>query len=691
MRKVRTGLFWNEHGWKLTVLLLGFFSYVLLAVKSGGVLWQGVWVAICAVGYLYLPGKAAAKLFGLSEITFSPLLQLVFGCGSFAALTCVAARFGAVWLLQVAPLALAAAYFLIYAKKSFSLQSIKNALYWVQAQSGKNSVMLLAALWGIGCLLFGLAITLPAAKPSAVGIAMVPNQDLLWNIGNAKSFSLAFPPQDIRFSQVRFSYHYLTELIWGGLAMVSGIDAYDIIAFWSGPLVLAALLCALWNLGKFFYHDSENRSLLFIFLLLFANCASGIFAWEKNGLGVFGNSNFLHLFTNINAQASILIFLCAFIILFGNAARLRFKVSFRYLVAMCCCFLLCSVAKGPSAAIVMCSFVITMLIVILFQKPDYLKAIGCVVGVVGIFFAVYLFLFSSGANNSMVFGVKTIQDSVSFGWLEEISDRLRLGYFGLVFICIVQWFLMQPTQFLLYLRGLPQDVKHLFKLPAERLLANGCIAGGMLAYFLFWHQSYSQVYFALLAFFFTSLLGADAAAKVKLPAAKAVISLLAAWAVLSTGMMAASVGAKALPILQQNLTGPTASVTADDETAMEWLKNNTEKRTKFATNRIHSYPDANNGISNIYTALSGRQAYMEGYTYALTNMGVSQPVLDEKIATNQTIFYAGNAQETLRLCKENEIEYLIYDASYGGNLAGFAALKQVYSSEKVFIFQVDEQ
>lgn len=62
-------------------------------------------------------------------------------------------------------------------------------------------------------------------------------------------FALGFPPQDIRFSMVRFSYHYLTELVFGALSIVSGIACYDIYVFYAGPLVLAALLCCLYALG----------------------------------------------------------------------------------------------------------------------------------------------------------------------------------------------------------------------------------------------------------------------------------------------------------------------------------------------------------------------------------------------------------------------------------------------------------
>lgn len=56
---------------------------------------------------------------------------------------------------------------------------------------------------------------------------------------------------------------------------------------------------------------------------------------------------------------------------------------------------------------------------------------------------------------------------------------------------------------------------------------------------------------------------------------------------------------------------------------MEWLSENAAPNDLFATNRIDAQPGTGEGVSCIYTALSGRQAYMEGYTYAVTNMGVA--------------------------------------------------------------------
>ena len=55
-----------------------------------------------------------------------------------------------------------------------------------------------------------LAAALCFALPAAADGAVVPQQDFFWNVGNAQSFLLGFPPQDLRFSGYTLTYHYLS-------------------------------------------------------------------------------------------------------------------------------------------------------------------------------------------------------------------------------------------------------------------------------------------------------------------------------------------------------------------------------------------------------------------------------------------------------------------------------------------------
>ena len=132
-----------------------------------------------------------------------------------------------------------------------------------------------------------------------------------------------------------------------------------------------------------------------------------------------------------------------------------------------------------------------------------------------------------------------------------------------------------------------------------------------------------------------------------------------------------------------------STVRAGDEEAMIWMRENTEQDAVFATNRIHTMANTNDGISSIYSALSGRQAYMEGYTYAITNMGVSEKVVSEKRAVNEALFSAQTTGEQIsQLCKENGIDYLVYSTQYEGDTEQLSGFPCVFSNEDVEIYKI---
>ena len=80
---------------------------------------------------------------------------------------------------------------------------------------------------------------------------------------------------------------------------------------------------------------------------------------------------------------------------------------------------------------------------------------------------------------------------------------------------------------------------------------------------------------------------------------------------------------------------------------------------------------------------------MEGYTYALTNMGVSQPVLDDKLAVNNALFDENSTADAVRaLCEERGIGYLVYCTPFEGGASHLAGLEPVFESETVTIWKV---
>ena len=665
---------------KAAICGLGLLGYAFLVKASGGSLWELLLFLLCAAAYLYLPGRFFAKVSGL-EARFSPhLLAILYGTGFFAALICFCVRLHCLWLARVLP-------------------SVLGGLWFLSAQRERprkpdGAALCRLALYGGLVFLFGMMVTVKNARPAAVG-AIVPSQDVLWNIGNAASFSLGFPPQDIRFSGVRLAYHYLTELVAGGLSLVSGISCWNILTMYAGPLFLAALLCAVFALGRSFYEGDQNKALLFTGSLFAFNCAS-LWTALLNGTGSFGNTNLLHLITNVNAQSTALIFISIFAVLFFDLARRRFDAGAVEILTFLGATVLVSFAKGPAAAIVLCSFAITMLFC-LARRPKWGRALLCMAGALGLFAAVYFGVFAAGANNSVHLGYKTIEATKAYALFAPVRGYNQITWWVCVVLaCVLHVFLMQPFQFPLYCKGLWGDVRRLWRLDPARLFANGVVAGGFLAFFLFWHPSYSQLYFALIAIFFLNLLAVDQVGRLKTRAGKWLVRACGAVALATTLVLVVNFTGSGARQLGRNLDviekyPYVSTATAQDEAAMQWLRANTPPDAVFATNRIHSMANAADGISSLYTALSGRQAYMEGYTYAITNMGVSEDVVAAKQAVNAALFHAATPpEEVARLCRENGIGYLVYSAQYPGNTEQLSALELAFGNEQVQIYTLRE-
>ena len=356
---------------------------------------------------------------------------------------------------------------------------------------------------------------------------------MLWNVGNAAALSAHFPAEDIRFSGVRLSYHYLTELLAAALGLVSGAQLYDIYVFLAGPLFLAGELAALLALARAYFGSENARAGRQLILLLFGFSCLSLWKVLPNGLSLFGNTLLQHLVTNINAQATALIFLCAFTVSFIRLSRSRFAPDAKELLMLFVSFFLLCVAKGPEAAIVVCAFAVTMGIVLLFQKPHYPTALACLAGMVGIFAVTYFVLFASGSN-SMRLTIFAMDSYWVYRVLSPYADWLCAhlpisGYVWLFLIGVANVFLMLPLQFLLWLSDVPGALRRLFRLDAARILANGVVVGGFLGYHLFYHTSSSQVYFALVAMIYMTLLSVEPLQRLRKAGTRSCVGSSALW------------------------------------------------------------------------------------------------------------------------------------------------------------------
>ncbi len=677
---------------KWILFTLTILTYFFVILVSGGNLFSMISLWFYVGCYIYFPGVFLAKLgkFTSRFTNLAPPLAIVLGCGFFACLYCFSARLALPWLLVcVPPLCTLSLAIYNIAHRTISVRACKAAIL-SRMQNGIFACY--ALLWGFTTALYAFLVSAKNASPLISG-STVYSQDLLWNVGNANSFAIAFPPQDIRFSLVRLSYHYLTELTEGALAIVSNISALDIIAFYMGPVCLLALFVCLVSMGQLYYKGNQTKTLLFVYALFLLNCASGLGVFEL-GISNFGNTNLQHLTMNINSQASVLIFISIFLSLLIQFTEKNFNVHWLDITLLLCTFVLICFSKGPAAAIFICSFGISMLLY-LFQKPNYLKALVCLFACALLFLFIYFAIFSSGANTSMIFTRTGASDTYAWQWLTTTFGFLSLPLVvWLVLAGTINAFCMLPCQMLLYVKGLWRDVRHFNKLSLPCFIANGCAVGGFLAYYLYWHVNSSQIYFALIAIFFLNLLAIDQIDRLRTVLGKALAILTALLGFFTTICLCIVFAGSALSPILSNMGLAEASTstkitTSADAQAMDWFATQTAIDVQFATNRIDDATDVSSGISNVYSALSGRQAFMEGYSYAITNMGVSAEIVSEKRTVNSALFCADTSAQTITtLCIENEIEYLIYSNRYAGDVSQLASFDCVYQNEEVSIYQI---
>ena len=669
--------------------MLSLVGWAAVSLLSGASLPGMLGFAAACFLYLLLPGWALADWLA-PKGSSTPLMAAVYGCALLAGTHCVAVRLGFPWLLRLLPPLLAVVW--LFRQTQQALPRLRGGAQTLLRTLDSGTGL----FWAVLCLLYALCFGAVNPAPLQAG-AVHLNQDMLWNVGNAAALSHTFPAQDIRFSVVRLSYHYLTELLSAALALTSGAEIYDIYVFFAGPLFLAGELVALKSLSDAYFGPEDKKAFPLLTALLYGFSCLSLWRVLPTGLSIFGNTLLQHLLTNINSQATALVFIGAFMVCFIRCSRAGFRVGWREISALFLSFFLLCVGKGPEAAIIVCSFAITMLLLLL-RRPHYGKALFCLVGLCAVFAITYFVLFASGSN-SMTLTIFAMKDYLCYQVLSPYADWLCAhlpvsGYVWLIGIGVIDAFCMLPLQFVLWISAMPGALRRLFKLDAAQILANGVVIGGFVGYHLFYHTSSSQVYFALVAMIFMSLLAVRPLERLLqghlLP--RCLIGILGAAALCSTVLGLGCYVRTGLGQLQSTIGWSDPHVTDDywtagDEEAMLWLRQNAPQDAMFATNRTSHTPEVLDAISNGYSAMSQRQAYMEGWTYAMTNMGVDRGVLEHKQNVNAALFSGCTAQEAAALGEQEHIRYLVLAKRWPGTPP--QTLTPVFENDDVAIYALD--
>lgn len=680
------------------IILLGAIG--ALAGLCGGSALAMVWAWVCAIAGVVGPGILVLYLLENSlPQSLRAATALVYGMTSFALLTVWSSAMGTSLPLRLG------VFLSLAGSMAMRLKRCRKRKR-TSACPGWHKGLPLILFWAFLALI-SAAGAVQFAHPSAVG-EIAPSQDFFWNLGNAESFLLSFPPQDLRFHGVTLTYHYLTELLAAGLSMLSGLPVYDVLAFYQTPILLALAVWVLWQLGDTVYKGCRGKKIALLACVFLLGCASLYKVWP-NGQSRFWNTEIRHVLTNINGQTTATIFLALFSLLFWQLCRQGFRAGPGLFVPALFAFAGLCFAKGPVAGIVAIATASTCLLLALRRKSGCRRgALLFALLIGGGFVLLYWYYFAAGASTSMAFDVSgTLEKSYFANILALLRAKApALAGVSLPFFMVLQVFCMTPATFFLYLRGLFADLYVLPRLDGSHLYWNAAAIGGLAAFFLFDHYAMSQIYFGFVGLFFLNLLAIDKMDRLRewlkplgRIGGKVTAGILVAFCCvgLVTGcLMNASLMHQGFSILRNPVAAAREeleshgriSLTASEEKGMEWLRQSAGAEALFATNRIHT-GQAEEGLSNVYSGLCGYPAYMESFKYAVSNMGVSIEEVENRLNVVESLFNPETAPEKIQeLCQEKGIRYLAYCPHFFGSEEQLKSFEKIYDSPELRIYDL---
>ncbi len=544
------------------------------------------------------------------------------------------------------------------------------------------------------------------AHPIQVG-QITPSQDFFWNLGNVQSINKGFPVADLRVSGVTLSYHFLTELIHSGLSILSGVSSYDIVAFYGFAPIAIALTGCLYELGMNLSNHKKLYCIITSSIPLWIGCAS-LYKILENGLSRFGNNITIHTISNINGQATAFFCLSAFLLLFKTFFCSNKNVNIFGLFATVLSFYLLTFSKSPQAAIISIAFALSTIIYYVISlivsskiNINISKVIFFLVITVG-FFITYILYFSSGANSSMAF---SLTGTLKSYYLSNILNLLMvklpsLWQITLPVLYIIQSFMMAPAVFIMWVITGIYDLVNIKKISLFNLLLHSTIFGGFIAFYIFEHYSSSQIYFANIALFCMGLLFIESVFKLfnsKLSCKnifnyftkflKITISILCSVGII-TSILFCFYLIKSVPnyLLGTSVDQYHIPLNKDEEVACKWLSDNMSDDKLFATNRMHT-GNSLEGLSNVYTGLSGKQAYCESFKYAVSNMGDQGGEVYNKYYKMCDLFNPTKSQNDIeKICKECNISYIIFNPLSPGSDINLQFMDVVFQQNNIKIY-----
>ncbi len=489
------------------------------------------------------------------------------------------------------------------------------------------------------------------AKVSQIG-AFSYHQDMFFSVGNAASVYNGFPFEDMRLAGTSLNYHFLNDVSAGLLGYSLSIPAYDALCFFYYPVIACLFFCSIY---KFCTLLCKNRILCAFApaILYFVN---------------FSNSMLLYdYFVNMNGQGSSTFIALSFAILFFAIYKQQ-KISIINILLIFIYAIVLTLFKSTVAGIVFAALMCAGFVHFIIHKKNYTAIFYSAIALLG-FFAVYITVLSKATNNLVFVGIGVLPSSLKAAF---ISTPLIVLIFA---IC---------------------GFHALINIKKQSFLNLFCYAtafGGILAFCLYVHYSASQNYFYFIAvpFAIFAVLPSVLSFCTKRKAACALIissCVICAFFSIDTLALYSSNGVRALLNIYGIVSDPydESYITAYDEQAMVWLRDNSLQDAVFATNRNNRYKASGDGIFHYYTAVSQRRAFIESYRYTMDYSAMYEEVRRRLENVSDEIFYNLSEEDAFELAKKEGINYLVVkktisNPEFKNNI--------VYENEEIVIHKIE--
>lgn len=674
-------------------VILGIFSVVFVAVYVAGISLSGgsvtelflFWLVVAL--YFVLPGSLVCYIMNISldGDTDCPVsLKIAAGCFVCGVLFCISSYFQKWRLLKIVPLLMSAIYLFIHRNR---------AKIYSNLRVNKNKLTFCTFVCAFGIFIFTFLCVVKRAHPLVSG-QITLSQDFMWTVGNAESLKVNFPPTDIRFSGVVLKYHYFTELLCAAVSVISSISCYNILGFYMQSFIIAFFVLALYDFADIYFEHNRYKPYLFVSRFFTLSCLS---LWKAlpNGTSVFTNNMLESILSNVNSQTTAFAFLSVFCTL--AIAFIRYGGNVKIVVLMIADFIMLMFTKAPVGAITALALLAAAIVSSL-TKNRKRSNIVMTVAIFAIFIVVYQLFFSSGTGKSTIFSFeKTLGLGYFKNYLALIKHKnITLYKIAIPLFMIMQLVCMAPFQSVCVLPKMLSDVIEIPHLKFEKLWFYAAVVGGSTAFFITYHEAFSQVYFIYTAIFFMNLLAIEYFDFSRLNLKNIAGFFAVTLSFITTLFMYTNFGGSGirqflfnydiLPKYQYKYI-----VKSEDEAAGIYLAEHMDDDSLFVTNRTHT--GAGEGLSNVYTCFSGKQSYMEGFKYTVSNMGISWEQVKPRLEVVGSIFGVYDMQQAdsddiLNMCKQNGIQYAVYSSQFEGDTSQLENFEVVFSEKTVTIYKI---